>query len=75
MVMKNKLSKHHRSKLAVVSRKISIAALSITGVFAIVALPTYISISASNKMEARAAEEKKAAEKQQLLSVEENEEA
>ncbi|MCQ2802833.1 MAG: hypothetical protein MJ225_04115 [Bacilli bacterium] len=67
MEMKNKLFKHHRSKLAVVTRKISIAALSVAGVFAVVALPTYFSISSSNKIEAQATAEKQEKKEQEKL--------
>ena len=44
MLMKNKLVKHHKSKASLFVRKFSIVFSSIMGLFAIIAIPTYINL-------------------------------
>ena len=53
MTLKNKLYKHHKSKLVLIMRNLSI---SITGFFAIgaiVAIPTYITSNSLSEAEAK----------------------
>lgn len=45
MLMKNKLQKHHKSKMSVISKKLMIGTASVFGAIAIISLPTYISIN------------------------------
>ena len=57
MQVKNKLYKHHRSKFVLVMRNLSITVTGLVAVFAIVAIPTYISEKNISKAEAEKANE------------------
>ena len=73
MEMKNKLQKHHKKYSYFVARNFGIAFLSVIGLFAVVSVPTYISITISNKSitEAETQVEEKVDEKEPVETLEE----
>jgi cytoskeletal protein RodZ len=52
MQVKNKLYKHHKSKFVLVVRNLSITVTGLVALFAVVAIPTYISEKNISKAEA-----------------------
>ena len=58
MEFKNKLYRHHKSKLSLVVRNFSFAFIGFFTVACSIVIPTYISISSSLEIQTQAAEEK-----------------
>ena len=56
MVVKNKLYKHHRSKIVLAMRNLSVSLLALGGVVAIVTIPTYIRFKNVESAEAQKVE-------------------
>lgn len=52
MVVKNKLYKHHKSKIGLIVRNLSIAISSFIAIVALAAIPTYISSSSNTEVKA-----------------------
>ena len=71
MLVKNKLYKHHRSKVALVARNFSIALSSLFVLAAIVAIPTYIRASSPSEAIATEVVQNTEENKQEEVEVEE----
>ena len=52
MTVKNKLYKHHKSKVALVARNLSIALSSFVALVALAAIPTYFSSNSDTEVQA-----------------------
>lgn len=59
MILKNKLTKHHKSRFQVISHRFYKSVATVFGIFMIISLPTYISISLTPEIPTQAIEENK----------------
>ena len=70
MNMKNKLDKHHKSKASFVVRHLGFTFMGLSLLVAVVALPTYLSIHANEKVATMAEnEEEKETDNKEEVSV------
>lgn len=70
MTMKNKLTKHHKSKASFVIRNVSIAVSTFVALVAIVAIPTYINVKYNSSKTGPIAHQSHAVSEEKIEKIE-----